>query len=317
LIENINNHVGYYAFGAIVAGMITSSFFQLEFIKFFIPVALFIMLYPMMLDIRPDIIGKAVKRPWLLVLALVINFVLCPLLMAVLIGLFRLDTSPFLTIGLLLYASIPCGSMVPAFTGMLDGNITLSVTITAISLVLTAIIVPFWTRLLVLDFISVPIILVVKYLLLMIILPLILAALTRWIVIRKQGASAYQSFSTRIKNVSSFGLLLLCFIMFMRDGNIVLNNPILILQIFAPIVSFLLILLAGISVWCRYAHVAREDAIAIVISCSAKNNALSIALAIAVFGGEVAMINTIAGLMVQLPVMICFIKVTKNRLEKA
>lgn len=232
--------------------------------------------------------------------------------MTALILIFRLDNSPYLPIGLLLYASIPCGGMVPAFTGMLNGNLTLSVTITAVSLLLSIIMVPFWTRLLLVGSVPVPTMLIAKYLFIMVILPLTLAVFTRWFVIRKWGVSVYHSFTTRSKDLSGIGLTLLCFIMFVLDGNIMLDDPGLIVKILAPIGTFLFILLAGTTLWCKLTHVDKEDAIALTISSSAKNNALSLALAISVFGGKVAMINTIAGPMIQLPIMICYLKLKKR-----
>ena len=311
LLQSIKNHLGFYVLGAMASGLLIGTLDRPPFLRFFIPVALFMMLYPMMLDTGLKKIGKVVRRPGILVLSLIINFGFCPLLITALTHLLRLDTSPALTIGLLLYATIPCGGMVPAFTGILNGNLTLSITITAVSLLISIIMVPFWTSLLISEIIAVPVMLIAKYLFLMIIFPLALAGLSRRVVTRKWGKSGYQNFSVRMKDVTGLGLTLLCFIMFVLNGNVVLQDPGLILKILLPIVSFLLILLIGTTLWCKLAKVAKEDAIALTISSSAKNNALSLALAIAVFGGEVGMINTIAGPMVQLPIMITYLKLNK------
>ena len=44
--------------------------------------------------------------------------------------------------GLVLYGIIPCGGMVPAFTSMKNGNVVLAVSTTAVSLLISIIVVP-------------------------------------------------------------------------------------------------------------------------------------------------------------------------------
>ena len=72
-------------------------------LRLLIPVALFIMLFPMMLDIKLGDMKETLKRPGLLGIALIMNFALSPLIMIVLLYVFKLTALPSLVVGLFLY----------------------------------------------------------------------------------------------------------------------------------------------------------------------------------------------------------------------
>ena len=120
--SRINRHMGLYGLGAIVLGIAFGEVIQLPELKFVIPLGLFFMLYPMMLDIELEEVRRVVERPGLLGLSLVLNFIASPMLMYGLGWLFLGETYPMLLVGLVVFSLIPCGPMVPAFTGMAGGK---------------------------------------------------------------------------------------------------------------------------------------------------------------------------------------------------
>ena len=105
--------------------------------------ALFLMLYPPMLEVDFAGVKEVFTKPWLVVAALFLNFLVSPLLIFGLLHLFVGSSGLNLMLGIILYGAVPGGGMAPAFTGMLKGNVNLSVTISAIGSVLTIGIVPF------------------------------------------------------------------------------------------------------------------------------------------------------------------------------
>ncbi len=310
--QGIGNHLGLCAFGAIASGVAIGAIFQLPSLRLLIPGALFLMLYPQMLDLDPAKIKDAVKNPKLPGAALFVNFVISPLLIYLLARAFLADNYPAVTIGLVLYGLVPCGGMVPAFTGMLGGNVTLSVTVQAVSLLMSIVVVPFWVWFLLGAIIQAPFLLIVEYLIMIIIVPLFLADLTRRIVVRKCGAGNFSKAKDRLKALSGFGLILLLFIIFVLKGRRMVDHPALFFRIIGPVASFLIILLTGSVVFGRAVHLKNEDSVALSISTTPKNNAISLALALSAFGGEVAMTNAIAGPLVQFPIMLLFLKLWKS-----
>lgn len=127
-----------YALAVAMGGLVASEILDLGFLNRFIPLALFVMLYPMMLDVEIAKAASLIKRPGLLTMALFLNFILAPLLVFAISWAFLPRTHPMLTVGMVVFGLIPCGGMVPAYTGALGGNVTLSLVISTPSLFLCA-----------------------------------------------------------------------------------------------------------------------------------------------------------------------------------
>jgi ACR3 family arsenite efflux pump ArsB len=116
----------------------------------------------------------------------------------------------------------------------------------------------------------------------------------------------------RLKALSGFGMILLLFTIFVLNGRQMTDHPALLFRIVGPVASFLVILLIGSVSFGRMVHLHSEDSAALSISTMAKNNAISLALALSAFGSEVAMTNAIAGPLVQFPFMLLFLKFWKS-----
>ncbi len=96
--RSITSHLGLFACGSIISGVVIGNNFRPESLRLLIPVALFMMLYPMMLDIELGDMGETLKRPGLLGIALIVNFALSPLIMIVVSYVFKLTALPSLVV---------------------------------------------------------------------------------------------------------------------------------------------------------------------------------------------------------------------------
>jgi len=210
-------------------------------------------------------------------------------------------------LGIILYGTVPGGGMAPAFTGMLKGNVNLSVTISAIGSVLTVGIVPLWTKCLIGSWITVPALLMFRHLCLIIVIPLMLAVLTRRIIAGRLGESIFLSLRKRLKALSGLGLCLLVFTMSALYGDRVVHDPLLVLRIAGLVSAFLMILFVLSGTLGKSLRACREDAIALTLSTTAKNNAISLALSFSTFGADAALVNAIAGPLVQMPILLGFV----------
>ena len=99
-----------------------------------------LLMFDLGLTLRFDDFGKVFIRPWPIVIALFGQLVLLPLIALGLAWAFHL--APVFFIGLILIASCPGGSSSNVFSKLAGGDVALSVTLTALSSVITLFTIP-------------------------------------------------------------------------------------------------------------------------------------------------------------------------------
>ncbi|HVO65086.1 MAG TPA: bile acid:sodium symporter [Syntrophales bacterium] len=312
--KSIRRHLELYSLAAVATGLAVGKIYQGAFLKYFIPFALFMMLYPAFLDTDFGVIIKnAFTDGKLLIVALLVNFTISPLLMYGLVQLFSAALIPDLVLGLLIFSLIPGGGMGPAYTSMINGNVGLSIAITAVGLAMSIIFMPLWTVLLIGKVVHVPAAIIVKYLFMIIIIPAALAAVSRRWIMRTWGNAAFEKIKGQFQNTTSVGLLLLIFIIFALNGRFVMDNYSLIANILFPAAFFSVLLLAGALLAASICRSDYGDSVAFTISVTLKNTAVSMALATTIFQDMTALAIAITGPLVQLPVMLSYLKIRVHR----
>lgn len=306
----------WFVLGAMLLGLSVGKLYKPQCIDAVICLALFLMLYPPMLEVDFAGVKSVFAKPWLVMAALFLNFLVSPLLIFGLLHLFVGSNGLNLMLGIILYGTVPGGGMAPAFTGMLKGNVSLSVTISAIGSVFTICMVPLWAKWLIGTRMVVPALLMFRDLCFIVVIPLMLAVLTRRIISGMKGESVFISFRQRVKKLSGLGLCLLIFTMSVLYGDRVLNDPPLILRIAGPVSAFLVILFFVSTILGKLLRSCHEDAVALTLSTTAKNNAISLALAFSTFGADAALVNAIAGPLVQMPMLLAFVALKRGMTVK-
>jgi arsenite transporter len=305
----------FYALLAALLGVALGNILKIPGVRLVIPFLLFIMLFPSFLDIELRDIPAIILKPGLLISALVINFVLCPLIIFTLVRVFPISHHPLLVAGVLLFGLIPCAGMGPAYTRFLNGNINLTVTITALSLFITIGVVPLWINLLIGRSIQVPMLLIMKYLAVIIFIPFCLAGVTRRFLIKKRGFAAFDRIKKRGQSIAGPALILMMFILSFLNGKRICSEPLIVLEILLPSLSFMIILLMFSSFISRLLRWRRADSAAFIVSTTTKNNAISITIALLAFGPEGALANAITGPLVQAPLMLLYISLIMSRIK--
>ena len=102
------------------------------------------MLYPMMINLRVEDIGKALKDWKLFSVAVFMNFLLTPLLGALWTHVLFSHADPYLATGFILKVTVPCSGMVAAWTGYAKGKVESALIVVALSMILAIFLVPFW-----------------------------------------------------------------------------------------------------------------------------------------------------------------------------
>jgi len=271
-----------------------------------VPVALFLMLWPAMLDMELSGLRYIHKRSNALFLSLLLNFLLSPLLIYALSRIFLSNAPPAIVIGVLLFGLMPCGGMAPAYTGMLQGNVGIAVSIAAVSLLLSIGLVPLWTELLIGRLVAVPTLLAARFMSITIVLPLLFALFARKVITWTSGEKAFHRLKPSLKQISPYGLMLLAFAIFAMNGRQAVQDPLLMIRIILVSFLFLTTLLAVSLFLGRMSGLWHADISALAISSATKNNAISLTLALLMFDAQAALAIAVAGPMVQIPVMLGF-----------
>lgn len=100
-----------------------------------------LLMFDLGLSLRLEDFGKVVRRPGAIVVAMVGQLVLLPLIALGLAWTFHLP--PVFFIGLVLIACCPGGSSSNVFSKLAGGDVALSVTLTALSSIITLVTIPF------------------------------------------------------------------------------------------------------------------------------------------------------------------------------
>lgn len=260
----------------IVIGIIFGSKLETSFLKYLILPLTFLMIYPQMLVLN---LFKLFKKPntKLKIVSVIFNFVIIPFL-AFILGKIFFANSSLDAIGLFLIALLPTGSMTLAFTGMTNGNLAASIRISIFSLLLAAFLTPIYLYQFMCEVIDINLILITKKILLVIMLPLILGAITRYIVTKKIGDNKYKKFQKNAGAFSSIGVLGMVFSVMAMKADFILNNPTKILYYIIPIIIFYIINYT-LSTIVGKMFFDRADALSLVFGTSLRH--LSIALAVA------------------------------------
>ncbi|RMF00981.1 MAG: arsenic resistance protein [Chloroflexi bacterium] len=252
-------------------------------LKSYTTLTLFIMLYPMMIGLRIEEVGKAMMNLKLISLSMLFNFVLSPLLAALLAYLFLRDRPDF-AVGLILTGTVPCAGMVAGWTGYAKGNVALSLVIVALSLLVSIVMIPVWMPILAGVYVQIDALAMFKQILLAVVVPLILGDLTRRAIFRLWGKKGFMEVKPILPGVSMLGMYIIVFISMALEANNVLHNPQYFLIILIPLTFFYAVLFSGSVLFSRWAKFTYEDMVAFAYGTAGKNISIALALATIFFG---------------------------------
>ena len=294
---------------------------KLEIYKVNIPVAILIwmMIYPMMLQVDFSSIKNVGKRPKGLVLTLVVNWLIKPFTMAFFAWIFFSKIySAFISpeqageyiAGAILLGAAPCTAMVFVWSYLTDGdpNYTL-VQVSVNDLIILVAFIPIVGLLLGITNITIPYDTLVASIVVFVVVPLLAGYITHKMLIRRRGEEWFKNeFLPRFKPVSIIALLLTLVLLFAFLGNIIVGNPLVIVLVAIPLViqTYFIFFIA----WFGGRKLKLPHAICSPAAMIGASNffELAVAVAIALFGlqSPAAMV-TVVGVLVEVPVMLSLV----------
>lgn len=297
--------------------------FEYAHVNLAVAVFIWVMVYPMMIQIDFTAIRKVGQNPRGLLLTLVINWLIKPFTMAALGWLFfKLlfagwvdpQTATEYIAGMILLGVAPCTAMVFVWSHLTkgDANYTL-VQVSVNDIIMVFAFAPIAALLLGVSDITVPWDTLMLSVVLYVVLPLIAGFLTRQMLVAKGGEAEVESFVHTLKPISVMGLLATVVVLFGFQAETIIAKPLAIVLIAIP----LLIQTYGIFViayWAarrlRLKHNVAGPACLIGTSNFFE---LAVAVAISLFGlHSGAALATVVGVLVEVPVMLSLVAIVNR-----
>jgi len=284
--NNLSKYMIWYTLLVIVSGVFLGHIWNLKPLSNLILPVIFIMIYPMMINLSLSALKKIRETKKPLIEAMILNFIYAPLLMWFLTSLFISD--PKIKLALMLLSIGPASSMGLGYIGLAEGHMLSGSIIVASAFILSIFIYPVFGHYLALGAnISVPLSLILKNILVILVVPFILGIATREYIERRHGIEKFNKVKPYFATTTLVFLYILIFIIFASKANLILKNyndiflllPVAIIFYGLSVLFTLLINKKILSF--EYGHHQ-----SVVFTSVSKNIALTIAILVAAFGKE-------------------------------
>ncbi len=299
----------------------------MEIARVNIPVAILIwlMIYPMMLQVDFTSIRKIGKRPKGVIWTVIINWLIKPFTMAFFAWIFFTKIysawiDPALAgeyiAGAIILGAAPCTAMVFVWSYLSDGdpNYTL-VQVSVNDLIILVAFIPIVGLLLGITDVTIPYDTLVASVVIFVVVPLVAGVITQQMLMRSKGEEWFKKeFLPKLKPLSIIALLVTLVLLFAFQGQNILSNPLIILLAAVPLViqTYFIFFLA----WYGGKKLKLKHAVCAPAAMIGASNffELAVAVAIAMFGLQSpAALVTVVGVLVEVPVMLSLVAFANRR----
>ena len=244
---------------------------------------LFLMIYPMMINIDLKEVINLRRHAKPVGLSLIVNFAVAPL---VAVGLARtfFAGNPAYAVGLYFIALIPTSGMTAAWTGLADGDLEAALVAMAVNLLAAVAILPAYLSVLVPASVAFDPTALYRQLAQVVVLPMVAGNLTRRVLLRQYGSDGFTRLKPMFGGLSSVGVMLIVLIAMTMRSQSILADPVASASTIVPLVVFYAVILV-VGAGLGQTLLDTERGVSLVYATSMRN--LSIALAIVVAAGSV------------------------------
>jgi ACR3 family arsenite transporter len=249
--------------------------------------AVFLVIYPMMVNLRMEALARAGRNVRGLALAVGYNFVWAPLLAYVLAQVFLHD--PLLALGFLLVMVVPCSSMSIAYTGLAGGDVELATVIVGASFVIALVAVPVWMAIFAAGYhVPLPLSDMLTSIVMMLLAPMLAGWLTRRGLVAARGPAGLKRAQPLFSAASMLAMFAIIFLIFFGKAGMIVDRWATVVVLLVPNALFIAVSLA-LATWLdRRAGLSYAEHMAVVFASTGKNNATAIAIAATAFTPLVA-----------------------------
>ena len=285
-----------------------------------VAIALFLMIYPIMVQTDFSEIIRAGKTIKPLATTLILNWAVKPFTMAFVAWLFfrvifidfvGYDLGSELMAGMILLGVAPCTAMVLVWGYLSRGNMGHVVVMVAInSLTMVVLYGPLAVLLLPIADVPVPIARVAFGVLAYVGVPLVAGYYTRKIYLERKGKEAFERLTGKLHYVSPAALLFTIVAIVSPQSGIVLANPLLVLFVLIPL-TIQIFAIFGIGYFAsKKIGLSYEDAAPTSQIAASNHFEVAIAMAITLFGIDSgATLAAVTGMLIEVPIMLILVQI--------
>lgn len=292
--------------------------FQYANVNLVVAVFIWIMIYPMMVNVDFASLKDVGRKPKGLCITLVVNWLIKPFTMAALgilffeylfVGLVEPTTAKEYIAGMILLGVAPCTAMVFVWSQLVrgDANYTL-VQVSINDIIMVFAFAPIAALLLGVTDIVVPWQTLLLSVILYVVIPLAAGYITRKVIDKNHAEKNIETFTAKLKPFSIIGLLATVVLLFGFQAQTILAKPLVIVLIAVPLMlqSYGIFIIAY--VWAYVWKVPFQVAAPAALIGTSNFFELAVAVAISLFGlNSGAALATVVGVLVEVPVMLSLV----------
>ena len=266
-----------------------------------IEIFLMMLLYTMFATVSLEKLGESLKNIKYTASSIIINFVITPQI-AFILGAVFFPEQIDIRIGLLMLLVTPCTDWYLIFTALAKGNVELNMSILPLNLILQIALLPVYLFIFLGSEISINTTEVTMSVATVLLIPFFLALATKFLI--KNNPLAKEKLDTASDNLQLTFLCLAVVAMFASEGANIIENPMLFIQLFIPLIIFFALNFAIGQATGRMLKFSKPDVVALNFTTLARNSPLSLAVGVAMFpdSPNVALALVI-GPLIELPIL--------------
>ena len=287
-------------FSAVILGLVLSNIDLIaDNTSYLINIFLCLMLYGLFLEVPLNDLKDSFKNIKFTSTSLIINFIWTPLF-GYFIGSLFLNWNVDVLIGFFMLILTPCTDWYLVFTKLAKGDLTLSLSILPINLILQIILLPVYLILFFSSGNTMDYVQLAYSLLIVIVIPFIAAQTTKFLLKDDLKQKATEIFT----DLQIWFLSLAVFCIFASQGELLFTNLNSVVTIFIPLIIFFIVnviidLLVSEKINFSYSEYA-----SLTMTTLARNSPLALAIAINSFPGhELISIALVIGPLIELPIL--------------